>query len=479
MQFVLIHFELSTYNLTSEYPTIKKLRTVHLSKEEMYLLKTENSSKKVLLFNEKVVSVPGLERTKKNPVVGVKSTQFEKLWEKRKRWHSTYINRSSSYHKQKKEAPATIDGAKNFSRKHQQLMHLTLGPTFHKRFIDLNSITEITKTVPVHSPSKAENPQESVTRTEESHSCPNATLHMANQLDVLYGTCKPHKPTQESCKFAYELYNKNPVSRQCALKQMTGDICHIKVLHKMKSQDSFLVHCNSSICSSMGEFINLFRVKILDAETGELKTEKEFETIKELERGLVGIIEKIIDEEFYFVFVQCWGNESEWISQPLPLDPYLTIQKSHSPRDTRLLNVNIVLLDSVARRHFYRSLPQTVKTFQSWTDHQSHAPATVLDFELFQAVEGHTAENTHALFTGTFIQPNSSGSVEMEVLFGHYKKAGYQTTWQEDLCFKGVWGLMLDLKAHDWADILRLSKKAGIDHTGKTRTNLPKRLTRS
>ena len=192
-----------------------------------------------------------------------------------------------------------------------------------------------------------------------------------------------------------------------------------------------------------------------------------FTTAQELEDGLLGIMEGNKNNNFNFVMIECTGDDGERVAQLLPTDPRVTISELPTDRqDPNAVNVNVVLLDSLSRAHFYRSLPQTIKTFSKWTTGKS-SKVEMFDFELFQAVHGHTAENTHALFTGELI-PNAEEyhSVEPEVLFGNFKNADYQTMWQEDLCWEGRWGLMTDLAATTWEDLQEKTKESFIDSTG-------------
>ena len=80
----------------------------------------------------------------------------------------------------------------------------------------------------------------------------------------------------------------------------------------------------------------------------------------------------------------------------------------------------------------------------------------MFDFELFQSVHGHTTHNEHALFTGRLLPSldpaEDPPSVKADALFGHFKRAGYQTMWQEDLCWTAGWGLVPDLVAEDWKE---------------------------
>ena len=491
IQFVLIHIQRSPYRVIPHCPeTTDERNRIRIIKKDGLLYKRlinskGNFSDKLVMSNGQTFAVQILSRNEDKIVVRLKGMHAQKLWKlsKHRPKDAMEPKRAFSYQKEETNTTARVVERKlgnvqrNVSSHYQQQNSWKKGAN-NKTFshqkektsvanITTQNVNKETFKIKKNSSSYL---QEQTIRRKRSDVCPNSTLYTINQLKVPYGICQPHRPTQAACKLARQLYNENTVKRYCKVTQGTGDICHIEADRKGKvKKGSIIVRCRNTICSDVNKFVNRFRVKIFDSQFGETKTVKKFETVEKLEKGLAVIIKNTTKNKFYFVFVLCRKTKSEWLSQLLPIDPRLTIHEADSQRDPRAVNVNIILIDSVARAHFYRSLPRTVKTFQSWVDQPSNAPATVLDFELFQAVYGHTNENTQALFAGTFINPNSSGAVEMGVLFGHYKKAGYQTTWQEDLCYKGVWGLRRDLKARNWGEMQKLSKKAQIDSTGRTK----------
>ena len=63
------------------------------------------------------------------------------------------------------------------------------------------------------------------------------------------------------------------------------------------------------------------------------------------------------------------------------------------------ININVVMLDSISRAHFFRSLKKTIRTFDE-INSDTQSGAEVLDFQQFQALHGHSADNSRALFTG-------------------------------------------------------------------------------
>ncbi|KAK3749303.1 hypothetical protein QZH41_020079, partial [Actinostola sp. cb2023] len=192
-----------------------------------------------------------------------------------------------------------------------------------------------------------------------------------------------------------------------------------------------------------------------------------------MQAALRGIIEENIAKKINFVILKCLRKTDNAVaSQLLPIDPRWILAKYkqlHESRASNVINVNILLLDSVSRAHFYRSLPQTIDLFKTWSKSPDKSPAQVFDFELFQALEGHTAINTHALFAGKLFEPfveDHTPPVEIGVMFGHFVKTGYQTLWQEDLCWKAVWGLVTDLGVNHWKELDRALRRNFIDSLG-------------
>ncbi|XP_064079147.1 uncharacterized protein LOC135196328 isoform X2 [Macrobrachium nipponense] len=115
------------------------------------------------------------------------------------------------------------------------------------------------------------------------------------------------------------------------------------------------------------------------------------------------------------------------------------------------INVNLLMVDSVSRAHFYRSLPNTVKFLEELSESSA---VKVLDFQLFQAVKQRTFESLQALFSG-YVNTSEvpfgmydipRAPLPVNKLFGRFKKKGYRTLWLEDLCWNWEWGLVKDLK---------------------------------
>ena len=307
--------------------------------------------------------------------------------------------------------------------------------------------------------------------------CKKLLLTRTNRYS--YGTCQPHKPTEASCLLAQTLYDYDPSLTQCKTNAEYIKICSFNS-EIVKSKVVVKAKCERSVCDRLlkeitpeGKSVSslFYGVYTLDPEDGFLKSLRNFSTISELEARLPRVAERSGKIKLSFVFVKCFTVSNVTLaSQLLAVPPRVTVQVASIPRSKNTINVNIVLLDSVSRAHFYRSLPKTVETFKKLSNNPTESPAKVFDFELFQAVHGHTTQNEHALFTGKLLPPldteEDTPAVGGEVLFGHFKRAGYQTMWQEDLCWMGGWGLLMDLAAEDWYDMQSKLQETFVDSTG-------------
>lgn len=287
-----------------------------------------------------------------------------------------------------------------------------------------------------------------------------------------YGKCTPHQPGQDGIEMVKRIYKLDPSLTKC--KQPISDtICRILLPtdHVDDFGHHFQIKCNA-VCTERNKTQSLI---VYTIRSGQIENVGSFQRLRDLEKGVLKVIKDNIKRNIHFVVIRCTSKtQSTEISQILPIDPRLTIKRNSSkPRDKDVINVNILLSDSVSRAHFVRSLPRTVELFKEWKNNKAAAPARVFDFELFQAVHGHTFENTYALFNGRLFPLEEIGggqNVKPGHMFGAFKKSGFQTMWQEDLCWKGVWGLRMDLVASGWDHLQERLKENYIDHVGKLMT---------
>nr|XP_006819452.1 PREDICTED: uncharacterized protein LOC100371272 [Saccoglossus kowalevskii] len=146
-----------------------------------------------------------------------------------------------------------------------------------------------------------------------------------------------------------------------------------------------------------------------------------------------------------------------------------------APTDKKI-NINMIMLDSISRHHFFRSLPKTIEKFQQINTHKH---AVVFDYKLLQSLKGRTYENLQAFFSGEIYDVEKPfGILDLPpkalntgAMLNEFRKVGYETTWIEDLCWTWEWGIVKDLLAmskesslaHRWRIFQHALKKAGID----------------
>ncbi len=190
---------------------------------------------------------------------------------------------------------------------------------------------------------------------------------------------------------------------------------------------------------------------------------REFRSAKSVELALPGIIFNNVKNGFSFCLLRCVKND-EIIDQLLTFPPQLlrsyreklrgkremnTRGKRKSRRKQRekegkLFNINIVVLDSVSRNHFYRMLNKTVNTLRQ---EALGRDVLVLDYEFLQSLAPYTYTNIKALFTGSIereTQNNVNQNIGINTLYDHFKRHGYHTLFQEDSCWYDRWGTVLE-----------------------------------
>lgn len=188
----------------------------------------------------------------------------------------------------------------------------------------------------------------------------------------------------------------------------------------------------------------------IDPVTGSMTWEKTADVSSEINSWITVISRG----SFGFCFIRCpveteYSNMDDPVfkEQLLILPPDFNLEEKNSNQQANKINVNIILIDSVSRQHFYRSLKQSVAVLENMKN------ADVFDFELVQAVRSRTFETLQTIFSGDVdpnVQPFGTHEIPPEplkvgALFGKYKELGYTTLWLEDLCYLWEWGISKDL----------------------------------
>ena len=103
-----------------------------------------------------------------------------------------------------------------------------------------------------------------------------------------------------------------------------------------------------------------------------------------------------LEKGFSFLFLRCsciFGS----IFQTLTFPPI--IKKVEDGQPKRVIDINVIMLDSISRPHFYRIMPRAIEALRNIVQDPS-IKATTLDFELVQSIGQQTFENLRPFFSG-------------------------------------------------------------------------------
>ena len=308
--------------------------------------------------------------------------------------------------------------------------------------------------------------------TLQATSCPIMSIHKET-IPLQDTLCRPHLPAEDACQFTAKMFQLQPSISKCHdQKDPPHQLCRITEIRNGIRLSAPEVKCDMSVCLKTAD-IKLLIVDLSDGNYLQLDipgTVSNSEMDDFVKKGITTTQEN----GFNFMFIDCTGRKNhEKISQLLSFLPVKETFKSKRETFENKVNVNVILLDSISRPHFFRSLRKTVSYLREKSEDLAYN-AHIFDFELFQSVHGHTHENEHALFGGELYAENLTKSdkenapTNMERLFGIFKDAGYQTMAQNDICWKSWFGFIYSFMANEWPGLQKIIKQT-IDSTGMLR----------
>lgn len=308
-------------------------------------------------------------------------------------------------------------------------------------------------------------------RNKTSSSCPNLSIH-GKRVPTTSAICRLPVVREDACSFAKSLFTADPLKNGCNSSQV--NLCKIE---KTRQGASTKVECHTTSCGSS----DIISVGVINPHDGSLGW-RHFSCLQDVEKTLNNYIQNTPSHEYFpFAFLRCdefWNPTAK--TQLFILPPRgATAHKVHGKLKEKPININIILIDSVSRPHFYRSLSQTVKTLRNINAKSS---TKVLDFEFFHAIKHRTFETIHALFSGQLLEDEQFINpipVKAGVMFDKFKSLGYQTLWQEDMCWTYEWGLVRDFKVMNksrplievWHNLTASLRNNSIDFTGITHSS--------
>ena len=272
--------------------------------------------------------------------------------------------------------------------------------------------------------------------------------------------CKPHVAPLKACQYTEKAYKIDEKLQTC--KDNNNEI-YCAINSENQSGEIKFVCNNKHKC-------DLYIIYGLDWCNGGEKMLHKAQNVSYLENLMEKYAQKMINQNIYFLFIKCI-REPNYPSRTqliiLPARP-----KKQKQTKGNKLNINIILLDSLSRAHFHRSLPVVIEMFND-INKGIVSDAEIIDYELFQSVHGHSAENFHALFTGKLLpkyltdRQKEGANVGIKELYGILKDQGYETMYQDDLCWMYWWGVRMELgMVSNWNELKREIPKANIDYTG-------------
>ena len=287
-----------------------------------------------------------------------------------------------------------------------------------------------------------------------------------------------------ACQKGNKYYPKYQINKELKCKsRQYQPICEYKIDSSQSNNNNILLLCDMKDCMR-----STLKVGLFSKETGHFVYQKVDKT-----DALITLIEterRKYNRFAPFVFLNCkvrFPGKNK-IRQILTFPHRSELEPSKRPdidnhQRSILQNINIVVIDSLSRQHFYRVLTNTAKALKT-INHRSNLLTRALDFKGMQSLAPFTYVNIHALMNGTIDITNQkkTGSstrrnYPIQALFSAFKMRGYKTLLQEDSCWHDKWGSLLTgneklrspiNKKELWNDVLKTVHRWGVDDLGLT-----------
>lgn len=326
-------------------------------------------------------------------------------------------------------------------------------------------------------------------------SCPVMSLGDSNKNFDFYRTlrCKPIPLEEKDCLIAKRKYKKSSIESSHCTRQYVSQVLYKLCAFKKNVQRSidykYGVTCKIDKCKGSAIYVSSF-----DDATGLMTSFEKANLAYKSEELQEIIIRMYQNTNKTFCVVSCYFHGG-FIRQLLVFPPRVK-KKSYSDVNKYFgihggkekININIVVLDSVSRQHFYRQLPRSVSVLSAIRSNQSQRMSPsgsvnerkktlVLDYELFQSLAPRTFPNMRAMFSGDVDvdADDEANSYGLEILYSHFQKLGYQSLLQEDSCWFDTWGALITDNKHygnisisSWNNIKQKMKSLPIDGYGLT-----------
>lgn len=145
--------------------------------------------------------------------------------------------------------------------------------------------------------------------------------------------------------------------------------------------------CDAKVCGSSD-----IQIASVNPEMGKAVSDWKPLTKDTITAKVQEAIKTNLERGFSFLFLRCGSN-----FQVLTFPP--TFKKVEDGKSRSGININVIMLDSISRPHFYRTLPRAVGALRKITE-DPNIKASALDFELDQSIGQQTFENLRPFFSG-------------------------------------------------------------------------------
>ncbi|XP_028409421.1 uncharacterized protein LOC114532026 [Dendronephthya gigantea] len=311
--------------------------------------------------------------------------------------------------------------------------------------------------------------------TFTSSLCPEMrSLHNIDDIEQDM-TCQPRPPSKKSCEYTaehFKILHSNLICKD--QDEPSYNLCYLSNTIMDQSNEG-KVTCDLSICD-IDKYLIIEEINMSNGNMRGQKVEKNKRDSKTFANLVKAALIRARENNVNFIFLNCIRKgKNRTISQMISILPKLQYPKPDEPKPLGgKLNLNVLLLDSISRAHFYRSFPKTIEYLRTKRDNRKPKSASFFEFQLFQGIHTNTHETEKGFFTGELYPMNythkqkATETSHPNVLFGIMKNAGYQTMYLEDMCHTWLNGLLSTLHVRGWEPLRKKIDNSNIDTIGIT-----------
>lgn len=161
------------------------------------------------------------------------------------------------------------------------------------------------------------------------------------------------------------------------------DICS----YQQTDSGEINVSCDAKVCGSSD-----IQMASVDPQMGKSVTNWNTLSKDRLAASVQEAVKTNQERGFDFLFLRCGSNLQVFSFPPI-------FKKVEDGKTRNNINVNVIMLDSISRPHFYRTMPRVVGAFKKINE-DANIKARALDFELDQSIGQQTFENIRPFFSG-------------------------------------------------------------------------------